>query len=90
MMYALLAVLAAVAVLCATVLIRAFMFKPKSQAISTADDVYVNVTKAISDLSEMVKCRTVSDINRENEDEAEFCKFKALLKEIFPNIYCTH
>ena len=91
-MYSLLAVLAAVAVLCATVLIRAFMFKPKSQAISTADDVYVNVTKAISDLSEMVKCRTVSNINRENEDEAEFCKFKALLKEIFPNIYnsCTY
>ena len=28
----------------------------------------------------MIKCKTVSDRNKENEDEAEFKKFKELLE----------
>ena len=72
-------------------LIRTAMFRPKKEEIIRPETVTLDGEKAISDLAEMIRCRTVSDKERENEDEGEFVKFKALLPTLFPTVYekCT-
>ena len=82
----LLCFLGAVALIVIIVLIRTLTFRPKHIAKKEFEDVYVNVDKAVSDLAEMVRCRTVSSHNKEEEEEAEFDKFKSLLPKLFPNI----
>ena len=78
---------AAIAILIAVVIIRTLMFTTKSTNPEASEDVYVNVEKAVSDLSEMIKCKTISYADKEKEDEAEFDKFKALLPGLFPKIF---
>lgn len=43
--------------------------------------------KIVSDMCRMIQCKTVSNIDDSLVDWDEFEKFRALLKEIFPNIY---
>ena len=83
----LIAFLVLLAVLIAVLIIRTLTFKPKAEVRPTPEAVFVNTEKAVADLSEMIKCRTVSDRNKDNEDEKEFDKFKALLERIFPSVY---
>ncbi|MBQ1261010.1 MAG: M20/M25/M40 family metallo-hydrolase [Clostridia bacterium] len=83
----LIAFLVLLAVLIAVLLIRTLTFKPKAEVRPTPEAVFVNTEKAVADLSEMIKCRTVSDRNKDNEQEGEFDKFKALLERIFPSVY---
>ena len=78
---------AALLALIAVVIVRTLSFKAKPLAKKDGDDVYVNVEKAVADLAEMIKCKTISYTNKELEDEAEFTKFKALLPKLFPNIF---
>ena len=90
-MYWLYAILGAVAVIVLTVAVRTMKFVPKSIETCSHGNVAVNVDKAVSDLSKMVQCKTVSDRNKSNEAEDEFDKFKSLLTELFPAIHkkCT-
>lgn len=74
-------------VLIAIILIRTLLFVPKKRVQKIVSPVIVNGEKATSDLSEMVKCRTVSDRDKTLEDEAEFERFEALLPELFPLIH---
>lgn len=78
---------AVVLVLASVIIIRTLMFKADNLQKDAAEDVYVNVEKAVSDLAEMVKCKTVSSRDKASEEEAEFDKFKALLPKLFPCIY---
>ena len=89
MIYALFALIALLVVLIAVVVIRALMFRPYPEAQITPAQISVDTDKAVADLSAMIRCKTVSDVNRENECEEEFDKFKALLPQIFPNIYAS-
>ena len=84
---AILIIAAALGALITFVLVRAVMFKPAKREKVSPAPVAVNSEKAISDLAEMVRCRTVSDRNKENEDEREFEKFEALLPKLFPRVY---
>ena len=68
-------------------LIRALRFKPAPVPAEEVEPVFVNSEKATHDLAEMLKCKTISDRNRANEDEAEFDRFKALLPELFPGVF---
>ncbi len=88
----LLCCLGAFALLLAIIIIRALMFKPHPIKAEPAVEVVFDKTKAVNDLAEMLRCKTVSDKNRELEDEAEFQKFKELLPKLFPKIYesCTY
>lgn len=86
-MPALIAVLSLLALLAAVLIIRALCFKPKNTESIDAPSVFVNAEKAVSDLAEMIRCKTVSDRNRDDEDEAEFEKFKSLLPSLFPSVY---
>ena len=69
------------------ILIRTFMFKAPVMEAQIQEILNINAEKAISDLSEMVKCKTVSHKNQSEDDEYEFNKFKSLLPTLFPNIY---
>ena len=82
---------AALVLLIAVLLIRACLFVPKKAEREKPAPVFVNNEKAAADLSEMIRCRTVSDRAKENEDESEFEKFEALLPRLFPGVYakCT-
>ena len=83
----LIAAAALLVALIAVLTVRALLFKPKKLDAPTSEAVFVNTEKATSDLAQMIRCRTVSDRNRELEDEAEFIKFKTLLPTLFPKVY---
>lgn len=85
--YILIGVGAAILFLATLVVARTLLFKSKTVKLTDASDVYVNVEKAVSDLAEMIKCKTISSTDKDMEDEAEFKKFKALLPKLFPNIF---
>jgi len=83
--------LGVVGLLILILLIRTILFVPEKQTDIKAEPVFINDEKAAQDLSEMLKCKTVSDRCRELEDDAEFEKFVKLLAELFPNVHkkCT-
>ena len=74
----------ALAALAGTAAVRALAFRPKKEARPAPDSVSVNEAKVIADLADMIRCRTVSNLDHSLEDEAEFEKFRALLRERFP------
>lgn len=86
-MIALYIILALLALFIAVVLTRTLLFTPKKLSEVMNEPVFVNVEKVTADLAEMIKCKTVSDRNKENECEAEFLKFEKLLAELFPNVH---
>lgn len=52
-----------------------------------ASEVAVNEQKAIDDLAEMIRCKTVSYYDDEKIDQAEFKKFRSLLKKLYPTVF---
>ena len=54
------------------VLIRTLLFVPKKKDITEVAPVFVNSEKAAGDLSEMIKCKTVSHADPSLDDEGEF------------------
>lgn len=88
-MIALWIVLGLVALFLAVILIRALLFKPLPESETEAALPEFDRQKAIDDLQAMIRCKTVSDKNKENEDEGEFEKLLNLLPQMFPNVYKT-
>lgn len=74
-------------IIIAVVLIRTIRFKPNFEGKSIKEDVYYDKEKAVKSLQEMIKCKTVSNLNPELEDYNEFLKFEELLVKLFPNIH---
>ena len=74
-------------VLLLIIIIRTLCFTAPKAAMREYQPINVNSDKAISDLAEMIKCKTVSHTDINEDDEAEFSKFKSLLPRLFPNIY---
>ena len=87
MPYILTAVGALVLFFLAVVIIRTLAFKPKPIPKVSDNDVTFDKDKAVKNLQELVKCKTVSRIDHVGEDDAEFEKLVALLPEMFPNVY---
>ncbi len=85
----LLSICAALAAFVTALLVRAVCFKPMGERASRPESVFVNKERAVQTLAEMIKCKTVSDRNKENEDEAEFDKFKSLLPTLFPTVFSS-
>lgn len=70
-----------------TVIIRAFLFKPQNNTFDIIDSENIDNEKCVKCLSELIKCKTISNSNSELEDEKEFIKLKQLLPELYPNVY---
>ena len=89
--YILISLAAAIVALVGVILIRTLRFKPKALPAPENSAVEVDGEKFINELSELVKCRTVSYYDRNMEDEAEFEKLLKLLPKFYPYVYekCT-
>ena len=86
-------VLASLIVLFLSVIIaRTIMFVPEKKGVSRVAPIAVNGEKAAHDLAEMIKCKTISSSNKNEEDDGEFQKFESLLPTLFPNVFaaCTY
>ena len=85
--YIFLAVGVALLLLAMVVIVRTLLFTVKQTDSREYESFDIETDKAVNDLAEMIKCKTVSSVNKSEEDEAEFDKFKELLPKLFPNIH---
>ena len=76
-------------VLIAVILIRTLRFVPEKQSALVPEAIQVDSDKATRDLAEMIKCKTISHRNSDEDDESEFLKFEKLLPELFPKVFAT-
>ena len=60
----------------AIILIRAAAFKPMKEINAKREMPDIDKDKAVRDLADMVRCKTISDINDESVDINEFEKFR--------------
>ena len=92
MTYFWLALAALVVAFFAVIIIRALRFTPKATAPVASSEVKVDEQAAISHFAEMIRCKTISYYEDERIDKAEFAKFRALLKQQYPNVAakCTY
>ena len=87
MPYVLISAGALVLLFLAVVIIRTLAFKPKVMPKVSDSNVTFDKDKAVINLQELVKCKTISHIDHVGEDDAEFEKLIAMLPEMFPNVY---
>ena len=76
-------------ILVVVILVRTLRFVPKKQNEVTPETINVDGDKATRDLAEMIKCKTISHRNPEEDDESEFLKFEKLLPQLFPKVFAT-
>ena len=82
-------ILAIVVLFLAVLIIRAATFKPKAQPALSEENVTVDIDTAVSNLQQLVQCRTVSYNDHELEDKAEFRKLKDLLPKLYPHVFAA-
>ncbi len=85
--YVLLGVLAAVLLLLAVLVVRAFLFRPHGMRCKAAYSFEQDPMHAGESLAKMVSFKTVSHPDRNEDDEAEFEAFRAYLKDRYPNVH---
>ena len=91
MEYAFIALGALLALIIAVVLIRAALFKPKSQVSEDAEEISFDTDSSIKRLCSLVKCKTVSYKDHSLEDDREFQKLIDMLPSLYPGVFdkCT-
>lgn len=80
---------AIVLIIIAAVLIRTLRFKPKTEKVYAGSPVAVDKERAASELSEMLRCKTVSHPDEGLDDLEEFEKFEALLHRLYPQVFAA-
>ena len=80
-------ILGVIAAFVAVILVRTLMFTPKAETKPEIIDWEFDGDKAIDHLAQMIRCKTVSYDDITLEDNVEFDKFKALLREFYPNVF---
>ena len=75
----------------AVIIGRAIAFKPEEDGRGEYEEVEFDGDAAVAALQELVRCKTVSRYNREQEDDAEFEKLLSKLPVLYPNVMekCT-
>lgn len=73
----------------AVIIVRAAAFKSKAQNRAEAKEVELDAQKAINDLQQMIRCKTVSSYDESLVDFSQFERFQKLLEELFPNVRKT-
>lgn len=91
MEYILLGLLLALLLFVAVLLVRAAMFKPKEELVPAGDEIALDKDKIVSDMQQLIRCKTISYNDDALVDTAEFEKFKNLLPTLYPNVHekCT-
>ena len=80
-------VLGALIIFLAVILVRTAMFRPKTQPSLSTESVEFDRDKAISNLAELIRCKTISYTDPALEDDAEFEKLIDKLPELYPNVF---
>ena len=70
-------------------IVRALLFRPLPQRQISDKPVSFDQDAAITALQKLVQCKTVSDYDPANEDEAEFQKLIDLLPGLYPKVFAT-
>jgi carboxypeptidase PM20D1 len=71
----------------AVLIVRALAFRPAAQNRPDIPELNIDEQKAVTNLAEMIKCKTVSNRDEALTDKNEFEKFKNVLKERFPKVH---
>lgn len=87
MLYFLIFVIALIFIFLGVVIIRTLNFTPKKAVDIDETMLCFNKDKAIENLRELVKCKTVSYRDKSLEDNAEFEKFIKKLPHLYPNVF---
>ena len=82
-------ILAALILFVAVILVRTAGFQPKAQHENSTDAVEFDKEKAVSNLAELIKCKTVSYSDPSLEDDAEFEKLIEKLPGLYPNVFAS-
>ena len=88
-MWWLLSIPSIVVIFLAVIIIRALKFEPKPQPKLYENEEKFDGDRAINNLCELVKCKTVSYRDKSLEDDAEFEKFIDSLPALYPNVFKT-
>ena len=77
--------------LLAVLLIRAALFRPKAQEEIPWEEIPFDRDAAVHALQQLVRCKTISCNDPEQEDDVEFEKLQALLPQLYPAVFkvCT-
>lgn len=71
------------------VIVRALQFNPKESFVSNSKEVKLNEDRIVQNMSEMIKCKTISYNNKALMDMAPFVKFQNLLINLYPIVHKT-
>lgn len=73
------------------ILVRATIYKPYEIPVLEADTIKLDKEKIVSNMVDMIRCKTISHNNPDNTDFNEFWEFQELLRESYPLIHksCT-
>lgn len=84
-------VLGLIALFVAVIIIRTAMFRPKPQPAGADEDISFDRDAAIEALAQLIRCKTISNVNPELEDDAEFEKLISKLPTLYPKVFeaCT-
>ena len=82
-------ILAALILFVAVILVRTAKFQPKAQPELSTEAVEFDKDRAISNLAELIRCKTISYSDHSLEDDAEFEKLIDLLPGLYPNVFKT-
>lgn len=69
------------------VIIRTLSFTPKPNARVSGEEISFDGEKAVENLRELVRCKTVSYTDSSLEDNGEFQKLIAKLPYLYPNVF---
>lgn len=86
-MWVLYGFLALFALFLSVILLRAAFFKPKAQPQTSQESVSFDADAATSALQQLIRCKTVSNVDPALEDDSEFEKLIALLPGLYPRVY---
>ena len=87
MLYLIAVIIAAVFIFLSVILIRAARFTPKPQPVPSEKEITLNEEKIVSDMQEMLRCKTVSYHDASLVNQEEFKKFKNLLPKLYLGIH---
>ena len=91
MLYAIIAIAALLIIFIATIIIRTLAFTPKDTIEVSQEAVDFDRERAISNLAELIKFKTISYSDHSLEDDEEFAKLIAALPSLYPRVFdvCT-
>ena len=86
-MWILYIILGLLALFLAVILLRAAFFRPKKAPKAAQETVDFDRKAAVFALQKLIQCKTVSNVDKEMEDDAEFEKLIAILPDLYPRVY---